>query len=472
MISTFARPAFYTEPSAVSYAGGSDAVRLAELAGLTLDPWQAWALERSLGERPDGSWAAFEVALILPRQNGKGALIEARELAGLFLHEDERLILHSAHEFKTAEEAFRRIRSLIETTPSLSRQVKRVTTAHGSEGIELKNGKRLKFVARSGGSGRGFSGDTLILDEAYALSGAEMAALLPTLSARKNPQVWYTSSAGMASSVHLRSIRDRGRAGAGHRLAYMEWCAQPGADGVLDLDDRAGWGQANPGKDVRISEDFIAAERGALPDDEFARERLGRWDEPATGEPAYPVAPWTRCLETVEPMPALTGRLVLAADMSWNRQHAAIVAASERIDGRFTLDVIDYRTGSTEWLMPRLQYLNKAHRPAWIVIDPAGPAGSIRAQLESSKLPVRLMSSRDMAQACGDLYDLIDTGSLRHLGQPELDTAVAGAIRLIRGDAWTVGRTKSSADISPLVAAIAAVWGVRNKRINYGASVW
>ena len=36
-------------------------------------------------ERADGNWSAFEVGVNVPRQNGKGGIIEARELAGLFL---------------------------------------------------------------------------------------------------------------------------------------------------------------------------------------------------------------------------------------------------------------------------------------------------------------------------------------------------------------------------------------------------
>lgn len=64
-----------------------------------LDEWQRFALDCMLGERADGKWAAFETALIVPRQNGKGSVLEARELAGLFLF-GEQLILHSAHEFQ------------------------------------------------------------------------------------------------------------------------------------------------------------------------------------------------------------------------------------------------------------------------------------------------------------------------------------------------------------------------------------
>jgi phage terminase large subunit-like protein len=169
-------------------------VELAESAGLILDPWQQLVLQGALGELPSGDWAAFEVGLVVPRQNGKGSILEARELAGLFLF-GERLILHSAHEVKTALESFQRLLFLIESTPDLMSRVKHVHRTNGSEGIELKDGARIKFVARSTGSGRGFSADCVVLDEAFHLSEASMNALLPTLSARPNPQVWYTSSA-------------------------------------------------------------------------------------------------------------------------------------------------------------------------------------------------------------------------------------------------------------------------------------
>jgi hypothetical protein len=45
---------------------------------------------------------------VVPRQNGKGTILEARELAGLFLL-GERLLIHSAHEQDTSLEHFRRL---------------------------------------------------------------------------------------------------------------------------------------------------------------------------------------------------------------------------------------------------------------------------------------------------------------------------------------------------------------------------
>lgn len=221
-------PTYHLAPPA-RLSSGRDAVELAASAGLVLDPWQELVLEGALAEEPDprrrgkNRWCAPEVGVIVPRQNGKGGILEARELAGLFLF-GERLILHSAHEFKTASEAFKRILVLIQNTPDLWREVKPkggVRTSHGDEGIELRSGQRLRFVARSTGSGRGFTGDCIILDEAYNLSAANMSALLPTLAAVPNPQLWYTSSAPLPrqESDTLRRLCARGRAGAREAMA-------------------------------------------------------------------------------------------------------------------------------------------------------------------------------------------------------------------------------------------------------------
>jgi phage terminase large subunit-like protein len=257
-------------------SSGRNAVTLAGEAGLTLDPWQRLVLEAGLRRR-GSKWAAFEVALIVARQNGKGTILEALELAALFLFPDVRLILHSAHEFKTAAEAFLRVRALIEDNPDFDSQVARIRTAAGAEAVELKDGKRLRFVARSSGSGRGFTSDLVILDEAYKLGDQEMAALLPTLSARPDPQVWYTSTAGGPDSIQLGRVRARGVAGGDASLAFMEWSADEDAHDPADPVD---WARANPGLGIRIAPDYIERERSALGPDAFARERLSIGDYP------------------------------------------------------------------------------------------------------------------------------------------------------------------------------------------------
>lgn len=287
-------PRLCSLPPFDSARSGQNAIALAGRAGLTLDPWQRLVIEAGLRRRA-GRWAAFEVCLVVARQNGKGTVLEALELAALFLFPDVRLILHSAHEFKTAAEAFLRIRALIEDRPEFDRKVSRVRTAAGAEAIELKDGKRLRFVARSSGSGRGFTSDLVILDEAYRLGDQEMAALLPTLSARPDPQVWYASTAGDTSSIQLGRVRARGVAAADPSLAFLEWSADEDA---YDPSDPADWARANPGLGIRIPADYVAREMAALAPEAFARERLSVGDYPLDGAGNWAVVSeddWSSC---------------------------------------------------------------------------------------------------------------------------------------------------------------------------------
>jgi phage terminase large subunit-like protein len=165
---------------------GIEAVELAAMAGLELDEWQQFVLLNALGEGADGRWAAKEVGVEVPRQNGKGGLLEARELAGLFLL-DEKLIIHSAHEFATANEALERMHDLLSGCPTLWRRVRVVKRSHGEEGVYLRDGRRLRYKTRTKGGGRGFSADCVILDEAMVIPEAMHGALMPTLSARPEP---------------------------------------------------------------------------------------------------------------------------------------------------------------------------------------------------------------------------------------------------------------------------------------------
>jgi phage terminase large subunit-like protein len=424
------------------------AVELAASAGLILDPWEAAILEDSLALRPDYRWAAFEVAVIVPRQNGKGSILEARELAGLFLLE-ESLILHSAHEFKTSREAFLRILSLIENTDELRKLCKKPRTSHGEEGIELLNGNRLRFVARSTGSGRGFTGDVVVLDEAYNLSAEAMAALMPTMSARPNPQLWYTSSAPLVTSPVLRKLCRRGRAGASPDLAYFEYCAERG----VMLDDPRAWKAANPALGIRISEEFIARELEALENEEFARERLGIWAEDET-DAVIAREDWEALVDKDS---RLEDPVTFAIDTTPERSHTAIAAAGVRSDGLLHGEVIDHRAG-VGWVVDRVVELVERWEPDAVVLDPRAAAGSLQASLEERDIEVTAVSTQELVQACGAFYDDVVNERFRHLNTPELNRAVFGAKKRVIGDAWAWHRKDSDVDISPLVAVTLARW--------------
>jgi hypothetical protein len=78
-----------------------DALDLLGEWGFGYDVGQMFVVSSSLREQPDGRWAAKEVGIEEPRQNGKGEMIEGRECLGLF-YLGERKLIHSAHEFATA----------------------------------------------------------------------------------------------------------------------------------------------------------------------------------------------------------------------------------------------------------------------------------------------------------------------------------------------------------------------------------
>jgi hypothetical protein len=444
-----------------SSSAGGEAVELAQLAGLELDEWQRFVLTHSLGERPDGRWAAFEVGLVVSRQNGKGTILEARELAGLFLL-GERLIIHSAHQFDTSLEAFRRLLGLIEDTPELERKVKRVSRSHGEEGIELKSGQRVRFRTRTKGGGRGFSGDCLILDEAMDLTAAAHGALLPTLSARPNPQVWYTGSA-VDQEVHdhgvvLARVRERGLKGGEDALAYFEWSPPaelPDAPQVADDPDV--WAQANPGLGIRISSEHVAREKLSMDPRTFAVERLGIGDWPSTdGSGVRVIAPelWKAL---ADPGSTIDGRVAFSIDVTPDRSAASISAAGYREDGLTHVEVVEHRRG-TGWVAGRLAELVKKHDADGVVCDGSGPAGSLIPDLEQHDVVVTPLTAREHAQACGLFFDLVAQAGLRHLGTSELDAAVQGAAKRPLGDAWAWSRKTSGVDISPLVASTLALW--------------
>lgn len=455
---TLQRPRVMLVPDGVSSAG-SEAVDLARMAGLDLDPWQALVLEHSLAEKPDGKWAAFEVGVNVPRQNGKGSILEARELAGLFLL-DERLIIHSAHQFDTSLEAFRRLLFLIEDTPELSRRVKRVSRAHGEEGIELTSGQRVRFRTRTKGGGRGFSGDCLILDEAMIIPESAHGALLPTLSARPNPQVWYAGSA-VDQQVHVDGlvwarVRERGIAGDDDALAYFEWSA---AESVLPSDvtaqmaeDRELWARANPTFGIRISPGHIDNERRSMDPRTFAVERLGIGDWPDTNPQAAQVIDWQTWSALTDRESKIVGPVAFSFDVAPDRSSAAVCAAGRRADGRMHVEVVDHRP-SVGWLVERIGELRERHENVGVVCDGASPAASFAHAVEATTT-----STAQYVAACGRFYDLVADGGLAHLGAPSLDAAVHGATRRSVGDAWAWSRRSARVDIAPLVAATLAVW--------------
>ena len=128
------------------------------------------------------------------------------------------------------------------------------------------------------------------------------------------------------------------------------------------------------------------------------------------------------------------------------------------------VEVIEHRRG-TRWLGERLEELKAAHRIRTIYCDAFGSAQSLLPDLEQRRLDVTTLNTKEMLQGCGIFYDAVtDSASLRHLGTPELDAAVMGAVTRTVSDGWLWDRKSASVDISPLVAATVALWALKSTK--------
>jgi hypothetical protein len=469
-VSTALKPAYLWVPDRVgSY--GDEAVDLARMAGRELDPEQRLAVDAMLSYGPGGRPVALESVIVEARQNGKtGGVLLPVVLFDLFLGPPDRIVW-TAHLFKTSRDAFADFVGLIRSTPELDRRVKRFVFANGEEAIELTNGASLEFLARSKGGGRGLGGKRLVMDEALFLSAESMGALIPTLSARQDPQINYGSSAGYVSSDHLRNLRRRGRAGGDPTLVYIEHCApgswtDPGcASGRrcthvvgtagCALDNEALWPLGNHTLGKRITYEYVRSERRALPPAEFGRERLGWWEDPSEDAEALLLAWSTLC---VDPMSVAEGRPVFAVDVSPGSRCASIVSATWRPDGLPHVELVEHQL-QADWVVERCQRLQEKHDPLAWVLAPDSPAGALLPDFAAVGIEPRQVAGREMGQACEAVSSAVLAGEVRHLGDPLFAAAFAGSTRRDIGDGlWAWSRRRSGADICPLVGATEALW--------------
>ena len=484
---------------------GAEVADLCELVGFTPDPEQRLGLDLLFGVDRTGKSVAFEFAVVCSRQNLKTGLFKQAALGWLFIT-DQRLIIWSAHEFNTAQEAHRDMAELIEGSDFLRRRLKQVYNGAADKSIELLSGQRLVFKARTHTGGKGLSGDKVVLDEAFALRPMHMGSLLPTLSVRPDPQVVYGSSAGYADSDVLRGIRDRGRSGRSDRLAYLEWGAAPGTcvRGALcdhlqgtpgcALDVVENWQASNPllgrtrTNGTGLTLEYVRAEREALPPLEFARERLGWWDEPDLGNaPPISVDDWKARTDKTSAIPD-KAPIVLAAEIALDRKSASVGVAGFRADGTQHVELIAHQAG-TDWLLPALLGFierNELHQlnrgttakpklcPA-VIIDPTSPAGTLVDPLRKAGTEPVLMTTREAGLSAAGLQDAVKDEQVFHRGQEAVELALSGAVKRDLGDGgWAFGRKKSAqsaVDITPLVVVANARWAL-TEAISTDAGAW
>lgn len=493
------KPTFEWRSGARSSAG-AQVCRFMKSAHVLMDPWQGHVLDGALAENPDGTWACNEVCLIVGRQNGKGGVIEARELAGIYLF-DETLILHSAHQQRTSNDAFLRMVRLIQSTMDLDEAITQIARSKGEESISFRikheeksdrckrcayldtnsHEAKIRYMARSSGAGRGFTkSDLVVLDEAMILDDPPIAALLPTMATQPNWQVWYTASQGdrklPTESRVLGKIRRRGfrkepglymaewSAHLKHGDLYGKPCELAEEHPLDNRSDPATWAKTNPAmgeiKDGgRIAESFLRKMivGGGMSAWDADREFLGVGDYPS--EEGWSVVSEEVWASFFDKDSKISGGFVVGIDVSWDQRTTSVAVAGKRDDGLWHWQLLKLAEAGTSWVVAYLEGLKK-QRPVAYVMDARCPlVEEVRAAVGEKRLLVP--KPAEWAQWCAKtLQILTETQDVRHLGQEPL----TNALKYVEKKDYPNGvfvwkREEPLSDVTPWMAVTLALGG-------------
>ncbi len=445
----------------------NEVLELLDKLGISLDGWQLDVLHAAMLRRGD-QWAAFTVAVCGPRQNGKNEILEARQFVGALLLR-EPLQIHTAHLADTCMESFLRMDERIDSNAWLAEQVSHVGRTNGRERVKFvsldgeTSGPRIRFRTRTRGGGRGFAGSPVYFDEPMFFPVISQNAILPVLSAQPDPQAWYTGSSvdqlEHEDGLVFAGVRERALAGDDPRLAYWEWSLDYESPDLVPADvaaDPASWAATNPALGIRITPEYVEAERRELSTGGgrgFAVERLGVGDWPtlsAAGS-AIDLDRWDKLVDRRSKVSSP----VFAFDVSPDRSSSSVSALCARPKGGHLAELVAHGRG-TAWVVPWLAARVPKYRPLAVGCDSLGQAASLVPSLAQAGVEVRLLSTSEFAAGCGLFFDAIEHGTIWHLRQQELRDAIEGATKKPLADRFKWMPIKG-ADITPLVSMSVAL---------------
>uniref|UniRef100_A0AAU8B0L3 Terminase n=1 Tax=Dulem virus 32 TaxID=3145750 RepID=A0AAU8B0L3_9CAUD len=455
-------------PEGITSTAGPSIIAVAEKIGLGLDPWQRGIAQIAWAKTADGGWASEIVALSIPRQAGKTYLVAAMVFAYCLIHPGT-TVAWTAHHNKVMLEVFDSLRA-VAGRPQVALRVAKINASAENRSIRFTNGSRIVMAARESGALRGVAKvSILVLDEAQILTSNAMSDMLPTQNQATHPLTIMLGTPPRPKDPGevFTEQRDAALAAikAGRPLeeaAWIEFSAPPDCE----TDDKEAWRQANPSYPKRTPLRAVRKLRRSLTEDHFRREALGIWDDLST--PAVvPPNVWAGLVD--EKSKALS-KLVLAIDVSPNRDRAAVGLAGLRGDDLAHVELDESREG-TGWIVDYVAARCANNPIAAVVVDAKSPAASLVRSLKARKVRVVTTNTEDMTDACADMVDACMNNELRHIAQPQLTLALNSARKRSIGERWAWNRKSAESDITPIVAITLALWGVRSRRVRNTAAV-
>ena len=437
---------------------GDDAAAILRSGGLALDPWQIDILNDWMSLTPSRLWAAKTCGLSVPRQNGKTGLVQGRANSGMILYNE--MVIYTAHLQKTATETFEEMAAFFDT-PMLSKYIKDIKTALGREQIILKSGARVKFLARTRSGGRGQHGDLLIFDEAQELDDEQQASFLPAISASANPQTILigTPPEPQSTGTVFRGLRDKALTNQTSTTAWAEFSVAE----IGDVKDRSRWAATNPALGLRILESTVEGECEQMPEDTFARERLGWWTPIVEKKIDFAIdkVAWNACAsDDLKP----EGKTAYGVKFSADASEVVLCGAVCTADGSARVSLIE-RRGTGQGIRWLADWLNqRADKACCVVIDGRNGVDVLIERISDTwrfKNSVIRPSSRDVVAAASLLVNEVNEQTVSWYSKQDAlrDSALSSPKRAI-GGGWGFG----GSDSAPIEAAALALWGCRNSK--------
>ena len=434
------------------------AVRLLKAGGLLLDPWQSDVLDDWMAYNPGGKWICKTCGGSVPRQNGKSLLVQGRADVGMLTRAEN--VIYTAHLQKTATETFEEMASFFDSN-ALRKHVKDIKTALGREQILLNNGARVKFLARTRNGGRGQHGDLLIFDEAQELDENQQASFIPAISASLNPQTIYVGTPPESFEIGevFRKIRKAALDGNTKTTAWFEFSV----DSIGDVSDSNRWYATNPALGRRIQLTTIEGELEQMPEDTFARERLGWWTpiQLQKLDLAIDKDVWNACAsQELKP----EGKTAYGVKFAPDGSEVCLCGAVIDTNGIARISLIDRKpTGyGTQWLA---NWLNERYSKAsCVVIDGKNGVDVLVDKITGTwkyKGSVIRPTAKEVIAAVGLIMDCINEHKMTWYEPQEAlrESALSSVKRPISGG-WGFGGD----DSAPIEACALALWGAKTSK--------
>jgi hypothetical protein len=434
------------------------------MLGWEFFPWQADVADVAGEYEPASKVPVYRtVGVGVSRQNGKSTLVCVRIARQLIA--PKQTVAYTAADRALARIKWEEHVNLLMATPFADR-VDHIDKTNHREALVMANGSRyLPVTPSSKKAARSLSLDLAVVDEAHAHETMEVVgAIGPTMAAKAHAQLWLLSNAGDFRSGLWRHYTDLGRLEVDNPASTMCWFEYAAAGNDVDVFDRAAWGEANPSLGLAggVLESALADGALTMERDVFMREHLNVWVDPSTMAGIDAVT-WAACRRD-DLVPGED--VAFGLDFTTERDRGALVVVGRVWQGEEVLTPIEVIASGSDLELLVRRAAEVANRwQGLIVMDRGSPAASTIPHLErltrlgDGSSRVRLIPLSELVRACGDFHDAAVRGRLSHRGDYRLTDAVTAATKRRVGDAWAWAR-RGRADISPLVAATLARWGV------------